>query len=43
MDASYVTTMDTREQTVHAIVGEPDIVNTYAGVVMPVDQTSAAM
>ena len=39
MDASYVTTIDTREQTVHAIVGEPDIVNTYTGVVMPVDQT----
>jgi GAF domain-containing protein len=39
MDASYVTTIDSREQTVHAIVGEPDIVNTYTGVVMPVEQT----
>ena len=39
MDASYVTTIDAREQTIHAIVGEPDIVDTYTGVVMPVDQT----
>ena len=39
MDASYVTTIDPTEQTIHAIVGRPDIVNTYTGVVMPVDQT----
>jgi len=39
MDASYVTTIDPRDQTIHAIVGEPDIVNTYTGVVMPVEQT----
>lgn len=39
MDASYVTTIDTREQTIHAIVGQPDIVSTYTGVAMPVDQT----
>jgi GAF domain-containing protein len=39
MDASYVTTIDPREQTIHAIVGEPDIVNTYTGVVMPVEHT----
>jgi GAF domain-containing protein len=39
MDASYVTTIDPREQTIHAIVGEPDIVNTYMGVVMPVEHT----
>jgi GAF domain-containing protein len=39
MDASYVTTIDTREQTIHAIVGEADIVNTYTGVVMPVEHT----
>ena len=39
MDASYVTTIDSREQTVHAIVGDPDIVDTYTGVVMPVEQT----
>jgi GAF domain-containing protein len=39
MDASYVTTIDPTEQTIHAIVGQPEIVNTYTGVVMPVDQT----
>jgi GAF domain-containing protein len=39
MDASYVTTIDPREQTIHAIVGQPDIVSTYTGVVMPVEQT----
>jgi len=39
MDASYVTTIDPTEQTIHAIVGQPDIVNTYTGVVMPVEHT----
>lgn len=39
MDASYVTTIDPREETIHAIVGEPDIVNTYTGAVIPVEQT----
>jgi GAF domain-containing protein len=39
MDAAYVTTIDPRVQTLHAIVGEPDIVDTYTGVVMPVEHT----
>jgi GAF domain-containing protein len=39
MDAAYVTTIDPRVQTLHAIVGAPDIVDTYTGVVMPVEHT----
>jgi GAF domain-containing protein len=39
MDASYVTTIDAREQTFHAIVGDPDIVNRLSGVSVPIEQT----
>jgi GAF domain-containing protein len=39
MDAAYVTTIDPREQTIHAVVGEADIVNTYTGAVIPVEHT----
>jgi len=39
MDASYVTTIDPREQTINAIVGEPDVVNRLQGAVVPVEQT----
>jgi GAF domain-containing protein len=39
MDASYVTTIDSRNQTIHAMVGDPDIVNRYQGTVFPVEQT----
>jgi len=39
MDAAYVTTIDPRVQTLHAIVGEADIVNAYQGSVIPVEHT----
>ena len=39
MDASYVTTIDSRNQTIHAMVGDGDIVNRYQGTVFPVEQT----
>ena len=39
MEASYVTTIDPRVQTIHAIVGEPDVVNAYTGSVIPVEHT----
>jgi len=39
MDAAYVTTIDPHVQTLHAIVGEADIVNTYQGAVIPVEHT----
>ena len=39
MDAAYVTTIDSRVQTLEAIVGDTDIVSAYTGVVMPVEQS----
>ena len=39
MDAAYVTTIDPHVQTIHAIVGDADIVIPYTGVVLPVEQT----
>lgn len=39
MDASYITTIDARIQTIHALVSDPDTVNRYQGTVFPVEQT----
>lgn len=40
MDASYITTIDARHQTIHAIVSEDrDTVDRYVGTVFPVEQT----
>lgn len=39
MDASYITTIDARQQTIHAMVGDEDIVSRYQGTVFPVEQT----
>lgn len=39
MDASYITTIDARHQTIHAMVGDEDIVARYQGTVFPVEQT----
>ena len=39
MDASYITTIDAHHQTVHAIVGDPEIAARYTGTVFPLEQT----
>lgn len=39
MDASYITTIDARHQTIHAIVGDTDAAARYQGTVFPVEQT----
>ncbi len=39
MDASYITTIDARHQTIHALVGDEDITARYQGTVFPVEQT----
>ncbi|HSC03726.1 MAG TPA: GAF domain-containing protein [Solirubrobacteraceae bacterium] len=39
MDASYITTIDGRHQTVHAIVGDADVAARYTGTVFPLEQT----
>ena len=39
MNASYVTTIDPQVQTIHAIVGDADIVGAYQGSVIPVEHT----
>lgn len=40
MDASYITTIDSQQQAIHAIVSEDrDIVTRYQGTVFPVEQT----
>lgn len=39
MDASYITTMDARNQTIHAMVGDDDITARYQGTVFAVEQT----
>ena len=39
MDAAYITTIDSRQQTVEAIVGDPDAEARYQGLVLPIEQT----
>jgi hypothetical protein len=39
MDASYLTTIDSRIQTIHALISDPDTVSRYQGTVFPVEQT----
>ena len=39
MDASYITTIDARIQTIHALVSDPETVNRFQGTVFPVEQT----
>ena len=39
MDASYITTIDARHQTIHAIVGDEDTAARYTGMVFPLEQT----
>ena len=39
MDASYITTIDSRIQTIHALVSDRETVNRYQGTVFPVEQT----
>ncbi len=39
MDASYITTIDDRHQTIHALFGDEDAVARYQGTVFPVEQT----
>src|ERR1700729_514271 len=39
MDASYITTIDSRAQTIHAVVSDPDTVQRYQAAVLPVEQT----
>jgi GAF domain-containing protein len=39
MDASYITTIDAKVQTIHAIVGDADTAARYTGTVFPVEQT----
>ncbi len=39
MDASYITTIDARHQTIHAILGDPDTAARYQGTVFPLEQT----
>jgi GAF domain-containing protein len=39
MDASYITTIDSRNQTIHAMASDPDTVSRYLGTVFPLEQT----
>ena len=39
MDASYITTIDARNQTIHAIAGDADVAERYTGTVFPLEQT----
>ena len=39
MDAAYVTTIDSRHQTINAILGDPDVAERYQDSVVPVEQT----
>jgi GAF domain-containing protein len=39
MDASYITTIDARHQTIHAIIGHADAAARYTGTVFPLEQT----
>jgi GAF domain-containing protein len=42
MDAAYLTTIDPREQTIHAVVGEKEIVERYQSSTLPLEQTYCA-
>ena len=39
MDASYITTIDSRSQTIHAMASDPGTVSRYRGTVFPLEQT----
>ena len=39
MDASYLTTIDSRTQTIHAVISDDQDVKRYQGTVFPVEQT----
>jgi GAF domain-containing protein len=39
MDASYITTIDSENQTIQAVVGDADLVERYEGAVIPIEQT----
>ena len=39
MDAAYITTIDSRNQTIHAILGEPEVAERYQDSVIPIEQT----
>ena len=39
MDAAYVTTIDSRNQTIQAILGEPAVTERYQDSVIPIEQT----
>jgi GAF domain-containing protein len=39
MDASYLTTIDSRNQTIHAVITDDQDVKRYQGTVFPVEQT----
>ena len=39
MDASYITTIDARHQTIHAMFGDADVTARYTGTVFPLEQT----
>ncbi len=39
MDAAYITTIDSRHQTIHAILGEPEVAERYQDSVLPIEQT----
>ncbi len=39
MDAAYITTIDSQQQTIHAVVGDPDVVQRYQGSAIPVEET----
>lgn len=39
MDAAYITTIDSRHQSVHAILGDPDLAERYQDSVLPIEQS----
>jgi GAF domain-containing protein len=39
MDAAYISTIDSRHQTVHAILGAPEVVDRFQDAVVPIEQT----
>jgi GAF domain-containing protein len=39
MDAAYITTIDSRHQTIHGILGDPDVAERYQDSVFPIEQT----
>ena len=42
MDAAYVTTIDSRRQTIRGIVGDPGVVGRYQDSVLPIGETFGA-